>query len=180
MSHSGVLKEKIACIDTSFILGDILSLAEEYREKPKKKRQQGITIKPSRRLTEILESGTRLAITPIVKYQILEHLIFDRNLKLEEANRIYLAILDKYKNLFELKPKAKDKNTLPDILPDALIYKALSKHSKVDLHDLLNIGIAMQAEMPIITSERKAQMWKSIYEKALSQEEAWELFRKEI
>ena len=167
-------ERKLACIDACFILGDFRKLAREYK-KSKRKRKKGycIEIRPDKRLRDILGSGTNLFITPITKYNILETLIFGGGLSFKDSKNVYLAIYNKYQNLREI-------NGIDGkILTNDFINRALSKlqNEKIDLHDVLNIDIARAAEMPIITSERKVEVWKTLYNKVLNQEQAWELFK---
>lgn len=175
MPYKKIRRERVACVDTSFVEGDFLKMARDYKQaKTKKDKKYQIKIIPSKRLQDILEAGTTLYITPITKYQILQNLIFSESLSFEEANAIYLSVLNQYKSLVEIK-WINEK-----IFSDAFIHKALSKiKRKIELHDVLNIEIARLAGMPIITSERKIDVWKLIYEKVFSQEEAWKLFRRE-
>ncbi len=175
MTHNRIPKEKVACVDTCFVQGDFLKLARQYKKgKSKRKRDYKIEIKPTKRLKDILDTDARLFITPVTKYELLEKLIFDENLSFNEANHIYLTILKQYRNLLEI--KGVDAKILSDkCIADTL--SKLKKLGKIELSDVLNIEIAKKAEMPIITSERNAGAWKAIYKKALSQEEAWRLFK---
>ena len=176
MAHAKIPKEKVACIDTCFVQGDFLKLAREYKKgKSKRKINYKIKIKPTKRLKDILDTDTRLFITPITKYELLEKLIFAENLSFNDANHIYLTIfLKQYKNLLEI--KGVDAKILSDKCITSTLSK-LKKLGKIELSDVINIEIAKKAEMPIITSERTANVWKSLYKKALSEEEAWRLFK---
>jgi len=176
MSSRKTSKEKVACVDACFIEGDFIKAARSYKEaKSKRNKNYGVEIKISQRLRDILSTDTSLFITPVAKYEIFEGLIFSENLRFDEAKQVYLNILERSKNLIEMKRIDKD------LLSDDRIFQSLSKlKNKLSLCDVLNVEIARNAGMPIITSERKAYIWKLLYEKAYSQEDAWTLFRKKI
>ena len=103
--------EKVACIDASFVLGEFLKIARDFKKaKSKRELNYKIQIRPDKRLKDMLESGTLLFITPITKYEILKRLMFKEGLNFNDAKNIVenrkkiekSCDFDKHSSLFKI------------------------------------------------------------------------------
>ncbi len=154
-------KKFIFCLDTSFIEGTILKLIQ--------KGNWNIDIKEDKRLNELNSKSCLLLINDINIYEIKNKLLREFNLPLSKIDEVYRNSILKFNNIKYV--------SIGDIKINHPFVNWLLKH-KLSLEDGLLINIAQRLELPFVTSERKAKIWKDAYKGVMSQEEFWDELRK--
>jgi len=146
----------VGFIDTSFIEGTFLKLIEKDHWK--------ITIKDDRRLKELNEPNCLLLINDLNVYEIKNKLIKTYNIPLYKINQLYEEGIRLFKNIKKIEsPVIKINNSLIRWMLE----------NDLQFRDGLLIDIAQRFNLPFITSERNAKIWKKAYAGVTSQKEFW-------
>lgn len=169
----GIFKKElpIFIVDTCFVLGDIMRLAQDYKKRRiRKKKWKRIEFKESikrmPRIEEIAKRNVSLWFSTITEYEIRKKLQFSMGLTFSEANELCIGLINNPENPFA-KYEIKDKIHLES----NFINWALQH--KLDLNDAIQIAFAKRMKWYFVTSEKKSEEWKKAYEGVINQNEFW-------
>lgn len=150
-------REFVGFIDTSFIEGTFLKLIE--------KKHWTIKIKEDRRLKELNEPNCLLFISNLNIYEIKRKLMKEYNVPLSKVNQLYDEGIRAFKNIKKIEP--------PIIKVNNALIKWMLENN-LEFKDGILIDIAQKFNVPFITSENNARVWKGAYNGVMSQKEFWE------
>ncbi len=152
----------IGCIDTCFIEGTMLKVIEKETWKIEIKDDVG------ERLKSLNEANCLLLINSINEFEIKSKLMRSFGIPFERVNGVYEEIERIFVNVKSIEI---DEVRITSSLVNWMLRNRLM------LRDGLLIATAKRLEVPFITSERKADLWKNAYEGVMDQKEFWERVR---
>jgi|GEM_PF-4645290 len=156
-------RQFVGCIDTCFIEGTVLKHIEKSSWKIKIKDDF------NERLKNFLNINCILLINEINEFEIKNKLLKDYSISMIQAKSIFDRSIDMLKVVKKI--QIKEIRITSD-----LIHWMLK--NRLSFQDGLLISIAQKLQVPFITSEKRAENWKSAYEGVIGEKEFWNIILK--